>query len=252
MRIKQIAVATVATVLTAGTLFAQDAQPQRTTNSQPQTKPVQATSNDSHTKDQIFAKCLAIANEEQVLLARFAKDKVSHPDVKAFASMLEDAHQTSVQQLKTVSSQTEVRRKATDTDNEGNSANRIDREDRAGSTERTDRTVSNATLVAGNRDSNVDFLQLHEEIATQCLKDSKEMLSSKSGIEIDKCFVGMQIAKHAAAHSTLTVLQKHSTGKLQEWIKTDLEMNAKHMEAAVSLMDKLAHSASSAPTRESK
>ncbi len=84
---------------------------------------------------------------------------------------------------------------------------------------------------------------MHQEMSDQCLKDSKEMLSKKEGADFDACFVGMQIAKHGMMHSSLTVLQRHTTGELQGFIKTNLAKNNEHMKAATSLMEQLSDKA---------
>ena len=65
------------------------------------------------------------------------------------------------------------------------------------------------------------------------------MLCKKEGVEFDKCFVGMQVAKHAMAHSSLTVLQRHTSGDLQNFVKEGLTKNAEHMKASTSLMEQL-------------
>lgn len=267
MNIKPFTVATLSTLLVGSSIFAQETQPPRTKDLTARSTPAQSTG-DSQSKDQIFARCLAIADHEQVLLSSFAKDRATHADVKAFAAALEKAHQTSVEQLKAFSpSSTAIgatadrakqadanRADANRADANRADANRADANradaNRADANRAAGAEVTETSLKqVGDKSAKVDFVQLQEEISAQCLKDSKEMLNSKKGVEFDQCFVGMQIAKHASAHSTLTVLQRHSTGKLQEWIKTALEMNAQHMEAAVTLMDKLAEADSSPATR---
>jgi tRNA isopentenyl-2-thiomethyl-A-37 hydroxylase MiaE len=89
-------------------------------------------------------------------------------------------------------------------------------------------------------------------MADQCLEDSKAMLNKKEGIEIDKCFVAMQIAKHAGMQTSMTVLQRHATGELQSFITESLETNARHMEAAIQLMEQLAKNDSTKLSRDSR
>ncbi len=155
---------------------------------------------------------LVIANQELVTLSSFAKEKSTNNEVKQFAATLEKAHQSCLEQLNGISPQSQS----------------------------NSRAATTTSTIAGKSTAGVDFLQLHQEISTQCLKDNQEYLSSKEGAEFDACFVGMQIAKHAGMHSTLTVLQRHATGKLQNLIKDGLVENTQHMEIAVKLMDRLA------------
>jgi len=197
-------------------------QVQKEQDRQIQTRQGRVGGEDSQSKDQLFANSLVIANQEQVELTRFAQEKASSSEVKEFAAMLEKSHQGSVENLKQISS----------------------------GQESTGSTPSPRQARAGNESDRVDFVQLQQEISKQCLEDTREYLSSKEGAEFDKCFVGLQVAKHASAKSSLTVLQRHATGKLQELVKSDLETNEKHLEAAVTLMDKLAASDSSKSDRQ--
>jgi hypothetical protein len=59
---------------------------------------------ESQSKNQDFVRCLAIVNQEQVTIARFAKEKANHDEVKAFAAKLEKDHQDCLSELKGLSS----------------------------------------------------------------------------------------------------------------------------------------------------
>ncbi len=257
MNIQSFAVATLATLLVGSPLLAQETKPPRDQNLATRTTPVQSTS-DTPTKDQIFAICLAIADQEQVLLSNFAKDKATHADVKAFAAALEKSHQTAVEQLQALSPTTTAigtvsdqskRNDAKQADAKQADAKQADAKQADAKQADTAQVTETSLKQVADNTMPVNFLQLHQEISTQCLKDSKEWLNSKKGVEFDQCFIGMQIAKHASCRSTLTVLQRHSTGKLQEWIKSTLVTNNKHMEAAVNLMETLAESDPSTSNR---
>ncbi len=230
MKLNQLTFATLATLLLTGSIVAQQAptvQPQAVPAQQAKPgQPIQTqtpssglnqkpTADAQQSKEQAFAKCLSISNQEQVMLAKFAKDKSTSDDVKAFAATLEKAHQGCLDELKALASKTLSNRPANE--NPSNSGN--------------------------NNASTIDFLQMHQEMADQCLKDSKEMLSKKEGVEFDKCFVGMQLAKHAMAHSSLTVLQRHTSGELQNFVKEGLTMNAEHLKASTKLMEQLSEKA---------
>lgn len=218
MKINQLAIATFAIFSTASTLPAQQPvaeQPAQGAKQQAVSTP---------TRDQTFAKCLAIANQEQITLSRFAKEKATSDAVKQFAATLEKAHQSCWDKLNEISSQ------------DGLNAD----------------TATTTSKISGNNSASVDFLALQQEISTQCLKDSQDYLNKKKGAEFDACFVGMQIAKHAGMLSTLTVLQRHATGNLQRLIKDDLEKNSQHMEVAVNLMDRLAANESSKLSKVTK
>lgn len=225
MKMNKFAIALSVVLSGANTLLA---QPASTPPTEESTNRQQSLSSEQ-TKDQIFAKCLVIANQEQVLLSRFVKDKLTNEEVKQFAIQLEKDHQACIEKLNALSA-------AAGTVNSANNANKV-------------RTVSTASA---NKSANVDFLELQQEIATQCLKDTQEYLGQKKGADFDRCFVALQIAKHAGMKSTLTVLQRHTTGKVQGVIKESLAMNTQHMQGAVELMEQLAAQDASATTQASK
>lgn len=200
---------------------------------QPATKPpadestsTQQSPSAEQTKDQSFARCLIISNQEQVLLSRFVKDKLTNEEVKQFAISLEKDHQACIEKLNGL----------LPTAGSVNTAIKV-------------RPVSTESA---NKSTNIDFLELQQEIATQCLKDTQEYLGQKKGADFDRCFVALQIAKHAGMKSTLTVLQRHTTGKVQGVIKESLAMNTQHMQGAVELMEQLAAQDASATTQTSK
>ncbi len=245
MRIKNFAITAFATLMLSGSLIGQQTQPPRTQDRQSQTQQDRNTRDGSQAKDQTFAEILAICNQEQVLLSRFAKDQANHSEVKALAGTLEKEHQNNWEQLKRFSPQIATN---------SNTSDRADRTETSFRTEtgnqaEADKRNESSFARVNDQTSKLDFVELQQEISTQCLKDSKEMLNSKEGIEFDKCFVGMQVAKHASMQSTLTVLNRHTSGPLQALVKSELEMNSKHMKAAINLMEKLAQSDSTNSSR---
>jgi uncharacterized protein (DUF305 family) len=225
MKTKQFSIATLAVLLAVGTLGAQPPVRDQTKTKEPQLNQNQSTKNRGDTgdsvqgksgdvavtKDQAFAKFLAISNSEQVKLARFASEKATNADVKALVATLEKSHQERLDRLKDFSAASAKNKDAANT----------------------------VSTNANNNSSSIDFLQIHSEMSEQCLKDSEEMLGKKSGNDFDTCFVGMQVAKHMMMHSCLTVLQRHTSGELQGFIKEDLAMNDEHMQASIGLMETL-------------
>jgi predicted outer membrane protein len=187
--------------------------------------------------DQTLATCVSIDNQEEVALAKYAQSKASSDDVKEFTDMLIKDHQAFLQKL--------------------------DRFAPGASRDNfltTPRTTSTGTGVqpaggqaqtqpgqtiqqtAGTQATNapIDLLQLHREIAAQCLADTQKMLGEKDGDEFDKCFTGLQIAKHAAMQTKLSVLQKHASKELAEILKDGAETTKMHQEQAEKIMEQLA------------
>ncbi len=108
-----ITILTLAALLTAGSLSAQQTQPGQPNITAPQT--VQSSAVDVPlTKDQVFAKCLAITNQEEVSIAKFAKEKSTNEEVKSLATTLEKSHQECLNELKALTSKLAVSGKAAD------------------------------------------------------------------------------------------------------------------------------------------
>jgi predicted outer membrane protein len=207
----QFTMLTLATLLSVGTVSAQ----------QVAQEPSQAKATPSNqsklvdnrlSKDHILAKCLEITNQEVVAIATLAKEKSANEEVKALAMTLEKSHKECLAKLKAIETKITAGKKS---------------------------PPSDSVVAIRPHADEVDFLTMHQEISDQCIKDTKEMLSKKVGKEFDSWFLGVQIAKHGMMHSSFSVLQRHTSGELQELIKSSLVKNDEHMKAAISLMERL-------------
>ena len=216
----------------------QDAQPQVNTNkvagaSQGMMSPLQ------------LASCLALDNQEEVILAKFAQETSKNKDVDSFAKMISDEHQSCLKKLAKFAPEASREGYLSDNQPAPNKPNDNPNPSATRKPEQPDQSPANTGAVAG-----VDMMQLQREIAQQCIADSKKYLSTKPGADFDKCFVGMQIAKHAAMHTKLVVLQRHTTGDMQKIVSEGIEATKKHMDAAELLMVKLDHAGADLTTKE--
>ncbi len=251
MRFKMVVSSSFAAALLCGAVCAQEAAPRQSTLP-PQSGVNQSVNKQDGSKQamhasvtpQQIATCLALDNQEEVVLAKFAGEKSKNEEVVKFAKLIAEEHQACLKKLSKM---------APDAAREGYlQDNRTD--DRSESTTRSDvstgTTSPNATQPAnrgdtksstssGTQTGSVDMMQLQREIAQQCITDSKQYLSKKEGAEFDKCFVGMQIAKHAAMHTKLVVLKRHTSDELQQIVSEGIQTTAQHMKMAESLMAKL-------------
>jgi predicted outer membrane protein len=202
---------TLATILSAGTVSAQQVaqEPSQSKVSQSdQSKLVDP----RLSKEHILAKCLEITNHEVLAIATLAKEKSTNEEVKALAMTFEKSHKDFLEKLKAIEVKITASKKS---------------------------AQSNSAVASRHSADEVDFLAMHQEMSDQCLKDTKEMLSKKVGKDFDSWFLGVQIAKHGMMHSSFSVLQRHTSGELQELIKSSLVKNEEHMKAAISLMERL-------------
>lgn len=209
--------------------------------------------------DQTLATCVAIDNQEEVALAKFAQDKVQHEDVKKFAKMMVEDHQAFLQKLQRFSPEATrdgfLNDQSASTRNESARTTSKSGVEQAKATnadqsaiQQTNGTQPNAAAKGGQP---VDFIQLHREIAQECLASSKEELGKKKDGEMDQCFIGFQIAKHAAMKTKLTVLQRHASPELAQVLNQGAETAEKHMKEAESIMKKL-DASDTKPRREER
>lgn len=227
--------------------------------------------------DHFLASCIAINNQEEVALSQWAQDKLQNAKAKEFAKMLVKDHSEFLTKLEryapeateenfltstTVSKDRQpgdrtpgARREERQRDRAENRAERAEKkgqddpsddpkpqeqEDQASNKGKgTIQQVSGTTEYVETKNLNVDLMQLHRELAEQCLADTKEMLTEKSDQEFDSCFVGLQIARHAAMKSKLTVCERHATGELKDLIAQANTTTSNHLEHAKKLIKEL-------------
>ena len=204
---------------------------------------------------QQLASCWALDNQEEIILAKFAQEKSKNKDVDSFAKMIAEEHQSCLKKLSKFAPEASREGYLTENQAEHSRSNSNSNATTNRSADQTNSTVPNGTANVhapnnGAQTSGIDMMQLQREIAQQCISDSKKYLSAKDGDEFDKCFVGMQIAKHAAMHTKLVVLQRHTTSEMQQMVSEGIQATEKHMKAAESLMAKLDQEDSDTSTKK--
>jgi len=206
----------------ASSAIAQQAPALQTTNA------VQSKdANSSLSMREMVTTCLALDNEEEIILAKLAIEKSQDKNVSAFAKKIVESHEKCLKDLIRL---------------EPSLANRKLLSDLSSATGERSPTNAKSSSSKVSMDATPDMLQLQTEMAQQCLADSKIMLNKDGGKHFDECYVGMQIAKHASMHSKLTVLERHTTGELKELVTKGLAMTKDHLAQAETLMKSLDNS----------
>jgi predicted outer membrane protein len=193
---------------------------------------------------QQLAACWALDNQEEVILAKFAQEKSKNKEVTSFAKMVVEEHQACLKKLSKFAPEATREGYLVDSQSEQSGTSNDESSSEINSINQTKKTNPNATAgqnpnASGSASPGIDMMQLQREIAQQCISDSKKYLNTKDGDEFDKCFVGMQIAKHAAMHTKLVVLQRHTSDEMQQMVTEGIQSTDKHMKAAGALMKKL-------------
>ena len=253
----------------ASPTLAQQAQPTQTKSTQTQQgqeqrQAVQVGQRTAwHNADQTLATCVAIGNQEEIAIAKFAEEKAHNPEVKDFARMLVKDHQAFLQKLQKFAPEAtregylNEKGKPTENDDEKTSSKPSSRVQTAGAKQEdvdANRAAKSLQQTAGTRENpnenQVDVVQLHRELAEECIRATKEGLSKKDGKEFDECFIGQQIAAHAAMKTKLVVFERHLTGDLKQLLADGAETTEKHMKKAESIMKQLADNSTSSSKRD--
>ena len=211
--------------------------------------------------DQTLATCIAIANQEEIAIAKLAEEKAKNKDVKDFAKMLATDHKAFLQKLQQYAPEATQdgylnEQQQTNRNDQRTSAN--DRREsssqskvqpaggkvQAGTEVRTANGAiqqTSATQPGAGSEANqpLNFVQLHREIAEECIRCAKHEMSKKDGTEFDECFVGHQIAAHEDLKTKLVVFQRHASGELSQIIADGIEVTEKHKKRAEDLMKTL-------------
>lgn len=195
--------------------------------------------------DQLLANCVAIENQKEIAIAKDAQEKAKSKDAKDFAQMLVKDHQAFLQKLQRYAPET-TREGYLNASDHPNVTNRG--EDQSTSkVQSAGGEVRNAAgqiqQTAGARNDSaqpINILQLHREVAEECIRNAKQMMEKKDGKEFDECFIGFQIAAHAAMKDKLTVFQRHVSGELRPILADGLQTTEKHLKKAEDLMKDLA------------
>jgi len=201
--------------------------------------------------DQMLANCIAIDNQKEITIAKMAADKAKNKDVKEFAQMLVKDHQAFLQKLQKLAPEatregfltergagaTEEERRAT-----SNQPDRQKVQPAVGEVKNASGQIQQTAAARNSSEAGqpIDVVQLHREIAEECIRSAQKGMKKKDGQEFDECFVGFQIAAHAAMKDKLVVFQRHASGELNQIIEEGIDATEKHLKKAEQLMKDLA------------
>jgi predicted outer membrane protein len=165
--------------------------------------------------DATIAGMLALANEEESEVGKYAAEHAKHELVKQFAGMMEKDHAQMADELRKWAPQATLSSDKT----------------------RDDSTASERTASDGTRSFNP--LNVHRQIANRCLASTKKELGSKSGIDFDLCYIGGQCVMHQQMIDKASVLREYASPELQKSIDKGVSSAEEHLKMAKKLMDDL-------------
>ena len=210
--------------------------------------------------DRDFAMMLTIGNKGEVEMATFVKDKLQNEQAKQFADQMIQDHGAFLQQLAQFTGHGQPAAGAPPVGNVGVTPPAAGNAPPGGIAPQPNQPVGRGVDVAvgGGQGVNVGvggvqpqgrsfyapgmnpMLSIKQEIAQECMANAKKELESKQGAEVDKCYIGTMIVKHAEMVSVLTVLQRHAQdSQFKELLGSALQKTQQHLEHAKSIMKQL-------------
>lgn len=169
------------------------------------------TQGDSLTDSQI-ASWLLVDNRGEIQLARLAQENASCDEVQEFAKHLIDDHSKMVEDLQEIAGQARMSRQ---------------------------------------QPQGLNIVRLKQRLGQQCVASAEEELNQKDGDEFDKCFVGLQIAKHMEMLDTLKVFSRYASPELDELIEDAEQTTEEHLKHAKKLIKQLEADQQSSSSRSS-
>lgn len=187
----------------------QGARPiQRTVN-----KPVVTNQSPAET-DQLIAGMLALGNEEEAMLGKFATEHAKHEQVQKFAEMMNKDHSQLAKQLQKWAPDATL-------------------------TSSDEQSAANEKQ-AHNTQVPFDHEQACKQVAARCLASSKKFLGEKKGSDFDMAYVGSQCVVHQQMIDKATVLRQYASADLRSTIDKGIESAENHLGHAKELIEKLA------------
>jgi predicted outer membrane protein len=198
-----------------------------------------------------LANCLLAKNKGEVELSEIAKQKSDNPEVKQFAEQMIQDHGKLVEQLQPLAGMQQQIRGAADAPAQPGETTALPGSPGAGQTIPPTGTTAAAPPIGTATDATANvkerigsggaihqLMQIEKQIGDHCLQNAKDELQQKSGVEFDKCYVGMALGAHMQALSALEVIgqQPGQLGQIAQQAQPTVQ---KHLEHAKQLMKQL-------------
>jgi predicted outer membrane protein len=209
--------------------------------------------------DVYLAHGVALENDNEFMLAKFAQTRAEGKDVIKFAETMEKDHEQFARDLQKFAGNMGTRRNRQENREGEEGAARSGATGEAG--EAAAPRVNRRDAVPPQGQANPGqpapggqpaapptqahpqsgplgnvFAQIKEELADECLTSAQRELQEKKGAKFDNCYLGMQLGAHMKMIDTLKVFEQHATPELQRVFHKGQETAQKHFDHAKELM----------------
>lgn len=185
--------------------------------------------------DEQLANWLLVDNRGEIQLARLAQERASSDDVKEFAKKVIDDHAQVVEQLQPFAGQGRGTRQGGDYQ----ATTQRNRFSQATNNRNEPYAQPNAQGRGSQQPGGLNLVRLKQQLGQQCLASAEHELEQKEGGDFDKCYIGMQIAKHMEMLDTLKVFSRYASPELDQLIEQAEQTTDDHLEHAKHLIKQL-------------
>ena len=194
-------------------------------------KPRKKTTRGAEAQTEQFAAFLALANDAEIQLARFALEHTDQPQVKQFAQRMIDDHTRSLEQLRKFMPALGTPQPVT---TEGEQP--VTTEAPGATDQRPDRTK----LRERAQRHHGPMLKFAREACSHELELTKEMLGKLEGQDFDMGYLSQQTVVHTQMLAMLKTMQGHGSADFQQFVEESLTTVQEHRDQACKLADQLA------------
>ena len=181
-------------------------------------------------RDPLLAACLLVGGKKQIGKCQWAMSRLTTDDAKAFAKAEIDEHEAIKAKLKEFgfvppgpASGTAAARPASEVVP-------------AGGLPRVEMVTVGAVVLPAAAS---ELIHIDNEVADQCLKNFQEAMSKKSGMKLDKAFVGDQLHAHMGLKDKAEVFARHASAAMKPVLDEGLTIINRHIDTLETLMAKL-------------
>lgn len=197
--------------------------------------------------DQQLASWLLVDNRGEIELARLAQEHASSDDVKDFAKKVIDDHAKMVEELQPYTGMSRGMRQRGNDYQAGQERGQFPQASVRGNQQSGSYTSNRGNQQyeayssnRGNQQSgSLNLVRLKQQLGQQCLASAEQELEQKDGDEFDKCYIGLQIAKHMEMLDTLKVFSRYASPQLDQLIEQAEETTQDHLDHAKHLIKQL-------------
>jgi predicted outer membrane protein len=193
--------------------------------------------------DTQLATWLAVDNEGEIEIGKFAAQRAQSDEVKKFAQQMVDHHTDFLKKLQHMvpiaskGAATAPGKAAQDQKRTTRPEDTTKRTETAQTRPGEDTTIRRGYL---DPDGRIDLARLKQEIGQNCVQTLKKELGEKSSDEFDKCYLGQQILAHLEMADTLKVMKNFASPELRDLIADGEKTTLQHLDEAKDIMKHLA------------